>query len=115
MSPTLSPVCSVITSKSGSSVSVGTAVTVRFIWPKISEKLSCSDRRWVKHVQYEDDPAARVQDLKADLEFVLRGVVGQRFCVQDELRDEHRRLTGGFGDGGLETIESKGRITQALF
>lgn len=118
MSPTLSPVSSVITSKSGSSVSVGTAITVCFIWPKTSEKLSCLDRQWIKHVQYKDNPTVRVQNLKADLEFVLRGVVGQRFCVQNELRDEHRRLTGGFGEGGLESkqnSESNGRSIQTIF
>lgn len=44
--------------------------------------------------------------MKADLEFVLRGVVGQRFCVQNELRDEHRRLTGFFGEGGLKSKQN---------
>lgn len=61
---------------------------------------------WMKHVHYKDNPTTRVQNLKADLEFVLRGVVGQRFCVQNELSDEHRRLTGGFGEGGLESKQN---------
>lgn len=91
-------------------MSEGTAITVCLIWPKISEKLSCLDPQWIKHGQHEDNPTARAQNLKADLEIVLRGVVGQRFRVQYELRDEHGRLTGGFGEGGLESkqnIESK--------
>lgn len=44
-------------------------------------------------IRMHNKNATVVNSWNADLEAVLGGVVAQRFCVQNELSGEHRRIT----------------------